>query len=279
MPPASREQRMIAAMKMVTDGHTYRQAAERHQLPKSTIASRIQAASPSSQRVRKLRAGLRTLTSVEEELVLNLITRSAERGLPLTRSLVKEAVEIIISRMTPASHLALRFKGGTPGTRYLRNFHRRHRDKILFCKALRQEAVRFQSCNGDVLTTHFARLEKIIQEHNIDGPRIWNCDETGATPGRDANGKQTSRVYVTRAGARDAKIGHFLSTNRVTMLPAVSADGKAVPPMFVFKGSRLPYRVLFQEGIKTVQTYTDCLPRGCIVSMRSEGGGVDTKKS
>ena len=159
MPPASREQRMKAAIKMVTDGHTYRQAAKRHQLLRSTMASRIQAASLSSQRIRKLRADLRTLTSVEEKLVLNLITRSAERGLPLTRSLVKEAIEIIISRMTPARRLVRTFYGGTPGTRYLRNFHRRHRDKILFSKPLRQEAGRFQACNGDVLTTHFARLE------------------------------------------------------------------------------------------------------------------------
>ena len=81
------------------------------------------------------------------------------------------------------------------------------------------------------------------------------------------------------AGARDAKIGHFLSTNRVTMLPAVSADGETVPLMFLFKGLRLPYRVVAQEGMKTVETYADCLPRGSIVSMRAAGGRVDTKES
>ena len=95
--------------------------------------------------------------------MLNVITRSAERGLPLRRSLVKEAIEIFISRMTPARRLVLKFNGGTPGTRYLRNLHRRHRDKIVFSKPLRQEAARFQACNSDVLTTHFARLEKIFK--------------------------------------------------------------------------------------------------------------------
>ena len=118
---------------------------------------------------------------------------------------------------------------------------------------------------------------KIIQEHNIDSPRIWNCDESCATPGRAAKGKQTSRVYVERAGAREAKIEHFLSTNMVTMLSAVNYADETVPLMLVFKGSRLPYRVVVQEGINTVQRYAGCLPRESIVSRRCEGGGVDIK--
>ena len=81
----------------------------------------------------------------------------------------------------------------------------------------------------------FCHYQKIIREHQIDASRIWNCDETGATPGCDANGTQNVRVHMTRAGSRDAKIGHFLNTNRVTILLAVSANGATTPPMFVLR--------------------------------------------
>ena len=77
--------------------------------------------------------------------------------------------------------------------------------------------------HADWFTQHFTTSEKIITENAIDTPRIWNCDESGGTPGRDPNGKESQRVYVTLAGAHDAKIGHFLNANAVTILPAVSA--------------------------------------------------------
>lgn len=64
----------------------------------------------------------------------------------------------------------------------------------------------------------------------------------------------------------------------MTMLPAVSAEGDIERPMLVFKGSRVPYRVLSENGRQVVQTYGDCLPRGYIVGMREQEGGVDTPK-
>lgn len=107
--------------------------------------------------------------------------------------------------MTPAQGLVLKFKfkNGTPGTIFLNRFAKRHRDKIKVCKPLRQETLRVRACNGDVLTSQFARLEKIIQEHDIIAARIWS---------RDAGGKENVRVYVTRAGSRYAKIALFFST-------------------------------------------------------------------
>lgn len=106
---------------------------------------------------------------------------------------------------------------------------------------------------------------------------MWNCDEIEATPNRDANGNGSSRAYVTRGSTADAKIGNFLNSNRVTMLPAVSAAGQTAPPFFVFKGARVPYRVMERNGKRVVQTFSEVLPRGALFSMREEGGGVDRK--
>ena len=83
-------------------------------------------------------------------------------------------------------------------------------------------------------------------------------------------------MYVTCAGALDAKIGHFINTTRVAMLPAVSAIGDAAPPLFVFKGRQLPYRQVIGNGRSSVETYADCLPPRALICMRERGGGVDT---
>lgn len=150
-----------------------------------------------------------SLSDKEEELVILLLLRYARRGIPLLPHQLKQAIEIIVSRMTPGRRVLLQSKNGSPGAQYVREFTQLHRERIMFARRLRQEALRFNGVKAEVLTTHFATIDKIIYENNIDGVRIWNCDESGATPGRDANGKHSSRVYLNRSGSRDAKIGHF----------------------------------------------------------------------
>lgn len=96
--------------------------------------------------------------------------------------------------------------------------------------------------------------------------------------GRDANERQNRKVYMTRAGAKNAKMGTFLHTNRATVMPVISASGRLASSLFVFKGKRLPYRVVSLNGFKVFETYADHLPKGSMVSMREENGGVDGKK-
>ena len=71
-------------------------------------------------------------------------------------------------------------------------------------------------------------------------------------------------------------MGNFLNQNRVTILPAVSASGHVAPPLFVFKGVRVPYRVVERSGHWVTETFSDYLPRHSVFGMRAEGGGVDT---
>ena len=59
------------------------------------------------------------------------------------------------------------------------------------------------------------------------------------------------------------------------MMPAISAGGDTPPPLFVFKGKRLPFREVLNEGRQTLETPADLLPRKSVVCMREERGGVD----
>lgn len=91
MVSKSREKKVGDVVALVRSGTTCRKASERYIVPRSTIHS-IQSMSPSGQEIRAIRAGMRTFTPMEEELVLTLITRYAERGIPLKRRHVEEAI-------------------------------------------------------------------------------------------------------------------------------------------------------------------------------------------
>ena len=168
--------------------------------------------------------------------------------------------------------MSLQFKNGAPGFHYLRDLTCRHLTKSLFAKTLRQEALPFKAVNSDAPTTHFALIEKIIREHEIDASRIWNCDETGATPWRDANEKHNVRVYMTRVDSQDAKISHFLNTNRVTILLAVIEKWSHNSTYVCFKGVRIPYRVTTKQGAQVEEIYADVSPVKSLISMREKGG-------
>ena len=61
-------------------------------------------------------------------------------------------------------------------------------------------------------------------------------------------------------------------------MAVINADGETGPPLFVFKGVRLPYRVVLGAGGEEVQTYATYLPREARVAMREQKGGVDSEK-
>lgn len=270
------KKRIQLAVAADLSGQTYRSTAAQFRVPIATLFDNVHAQNPRILKTAARPGRLAALTPPEEENVVSLLTRYAERGIPLRRSHLQEAIEIVIARMPAARRMFLPFKNGKPGTRYLRNFTKRHAMILKFARPLRQEACRFCACNAETLTSHLATVEKIVIENNIDPERMWNLDESGATPGRDANGKDKRKVYMTRAGAKDAKIGSFLNSNRVTIMPVISAAGRMTSPLFVFRDKRLPYWVKITEGSEVVETFADHLPRQSLVSVREQLGGVDT---
>ena len=268
----TRDGSFLAAEQMLERGATYCEAAATHDVPVAMLHDRV----TRHKTVTRKPGRLASLSPIEEECVVSVLCRYAERGVPMRRAQLKQAIEVIVARMTPARRLALQFRNGSTGVKYLRAFQARHSHKIRFVKPTKQEAQRFRACNGDTLAKHFAVLEKIVSEHSIDPDRIWNCDECGMTPGKDANGASKQKAYVTRSGAHDAKMGQFANGNRFTMLPAVSATGDTAPPLFIFKRCKMPYRQVLQGGRVFLQTFADHLPSRSLISMREAGGGVDT---
>eukprot|EP00171_Calliarthron_tuberculosum_P005712 IDg5712t1 len=168
-------------------------------------------------------------------------------GVPLTRVDAADAFEMLVQKLPEERRARLSFKNGRPGRKFMRAFDRRHK----------------------------ASPAKLVSDHGIDAARLWNLDETGGAPGRDV-GSSSRRRYMSRNGTGDALLAEFARTSRATMLPVVSAAGDAGPPLFVFKGSRAPFRNVLVNGAVYQQTYASMLPRGSVVAMREKVGGVDT---
>eukprot|EP00171_Calliarthron_tuberculosum_P006070 IDg6070t1 len=276
-----RRLRLDEAVEAVRSGMTLRDAEKVFRIARSTLhrhtKGRERPASPevSSSTSRKL-GRPPAFAAGEEEVIVELLTHYAHRGLPLSRLHAQEAFQIFVSRLPLSRQAALPFRDGKPGVKFMRNFARRHRDRLRFAKPLRQEAKRFSAANAEALTTHFAALARLVEDLGVDAARVWNLDETGATPDREVAGAALRRRYMTRSGGGDLRLPDFASVHRSTMMPVISAAGEAGPVLFAFKGSTLPYREVVCGRDVVVETLADRLPRTAVVTTRAECGGVDS---
>ena len=72
----------------------------------------------------------------------------------------------------------LTFKG-EPGWRYIRNLCERLKDELRFDIPVKQELQRFVAAYSEMLTSYFANLQKLIENHSTYRSRVWYLDETG----------------------------------------------------------------------------------------------------
>lgn len=119
----------------------------------------------------------------------------ADLGVPLSRSHLYEATETFIETLPGRDKLP--FKDGRPGSRWARDFYRRHQDRLKEAIPYWQEQKRHAATNAETYTFHLAHLHALFEEYQFDATRIWNLDETGVCPGKDKTGKENV-PYGTR---------------------------------------------------------------------------------
>ena len=161
---------------------------------------------------------------------MELLHQFANHGTPLSRMHLEDAIKIMISHMEPARRRHFPFTNERPGARFLRDFFERHSAVLMFGRPRPQEANRFQAANPEGRTTHFAVLEKLIQENNIDAAHMFNLDEAGSSLENDVGNKDTTKRILPRHGCQDAQMAHILNKNRITLMAVISAAGDHAPP-------------------------------------------------
>ena len=58
-------------------------------------------------------------------------------------------------------------------------------------------------------------------------------------------------------------------------MPIRSASGSRALPLFLFKGTKLPFRAVLKFGCVTTQAPIPWLPSGATAVTREENGGID----
>ena len=115
-------------------------------------------------------------------------------------------------------------------------------------------ALRARGFNKPATTKFFNILQQVYNEHNMDSTRIFNCDESSM--------KTVQKVSKILAKRDQHQVGSLTSAERgknVTVVFAMSAAGRFVPPFFIFGRKRMNSALMDSARAGSVAT---CQPKG-----------------
>ncbi|XP_018369512.1 PREDICTED: tigger transposable element-derived protein 1-like [Trachymyrmex cornetzi] len=200
-------------------------------IPKSTLIAKLKGYRPIGKR-----SGPPTVFSIEEEaIIVHWMLHLSQRGFPVTKTqLFYNVVHLIkrLGRETP-------FTDGRPGRHWYEAFLRRHPE--ISIRVTQNLSKNRASVTEDILRGWFKEVEQHLTEKqliNIDGARIFNCDE--------------SAFYLCPKGERvlvkkgDKAVYNFTQNDEkecLTVLFMTNAMGTLVPPMIIFPYERIPYSI------------------------------------
>ena len=200
-------------------------AAKMFNVPRKTLDDRVKG------RVKHgSKPGVSTaLTFVQEKSLVNYLLYMAERGFPLTRTMVKAFALAIAKR----SGVAYRFNEELgPSDHWWQLFKRRH-PVITLRKADSLERSRAEHLQEDITKEYFVKLESLLENGGIKNKprRIYNCDETFLP-------LDCSREKVVAAKGSKVVYNQNIGTSEhITLLCCVSAAGFPMPPMIIYAKS------------------------------------------
>ena len=171
----------------------------------------------------------RTLTDEEEASIINYLQYMAGRGFPLNRKNLQVLMfEVLKRRPRPT---AINLEKG-PSDRFVTNFLKRHGDVLTLRQSHSLESCRAEVHQGQV--DHFyGLLDNMMRSLGLkfSPDSIYNMDESGFS-GRLVSSK---RVIMPK-GARHAYQSQVSLSGHTTVVQAISASGRTVPPMVIFSG-------------------------------------------
>lgn len=163
----------------------------------------------------------------------------------------------------------LHIRNDLPSPNYLGSIRRRQRNVLRFATHLRQEEARFHSLNSASLTNHFATLEVLMEQYNLDAERIFNLDEVGVSPDQDFVNVSRMRLLLpctTRSISIYRRLAAWKYHNCFTMMPVVSAAGCMGPMLFVKNAERVPYGTCVPDGIAVTKSLVCNFPRYSVLA-------------
>lgn len=189
-------------------------------LPLSTVRNRLNGVVSRS----SIHQQLQLLTPEQEWILEDQIIRLAQLKCIPTSIMVREMAGKILCLMDPHSPI--------PSKTWLKGFLRRSH-YVVRSKRNTIDAPRVRESGENLISLFFERLALWETRFEITPDRIWNLDESGFHIG-----KATAGAY----GIAPAEYQNTISldsSDLVTALETVSADGRILPPLLIYKGVHL----------------------------------------
>lgn len=210
------EEDVDSALEAIAMGRSVRKAALEWGIPRATLQHRIAGTQPRSTAF----SGLQRLSKVQEDHLTQWILTQAALGLPPTHAQVRSFVCRILATKGDLSPL---------GKRWLQGFLRRNP----VIKTQRSKSIDSKRVNGattDIIRRWFKYFE-IPEVKAIKPENRWNMDEAGILEGQGTNGLVLGSSQ--KVALRRKQPGSRAWTSFVE---CISATGKSLPPLVIFKG-------------------------------------------
>lgn len=224
-----------------THDTTIGKVAKMFDLPKTTFRRAVNNGVPK-------RPGPPTILTEEEEQELTGYCLNLQKlGFGLTRSAVNYTVMQII-QLDGRNHP---FADGGPGQAWWMRFLLDHPElSFRVPQALTQ--ARAQKANPAVIDNHFNKLNDTIKLYSLTADRIYNMDETGFNI--------TARLgkVLAKKNAREVhKIANGNSNDHISVCTTISASGAYIPPLIIYKGSRVVANLLKGAPAGSAMAFTE----------------------
>jgi hypothetical protein len=232
--PQYQEQDLVAAINDVRNGKSLRQASREWGVPSSTLSDRIRGRENHTQ----ASESQQKLSPSQEEHLTTWILAQEALGTPLTHGQIRQF----------AGRLLV-IKGDTQelGKRWMAGFLRRN--PILQTKRARNiDSVRVNGATTQVIKDWFQRLN-IPAISSIKPENRWNMDESGIMEGMGVNG-----LVVGSSERRSIQKKQPGSRAWTSFIECISATGKALLPLVIFKGKSVQQQWFPTDSIE-LNTY------------------------
>lgn len=235
-----------AVEKVLSNKMSARQAADRYQVPRSTLNDRISAIKNNKEMSIKPVMGRfhNTFSPEHEEVLAEHVKDLANRLMPLNKQeFLRLAFQLAEKLKIP--HQFNKEKRSA-GKNYYYSFMKRHSDLSLRT-AESTSLMRAVGFNRPQVERFFERLLSLMERFNFTPYKIWNCDETGVSIVQ-----KHAKVLAIKNQKQVGKLTSAERGKNVTVLFAMSAGGQFVPPYFIFPRSRMNERLMINAPNESV---------------------------
>ena len=220
------DQDMKSAMSAVRAGQlSISAASSRFSVPRKTLDDRMK-----GRVAHGSKPGVSTaLSLIEEDALVSYLLYMANRGFPLTRTMVKAFAWSIAKRTGKSDRFNLQYG---PGEKWWTLFKQRH-PQLALRRSDSLERSRAEALNPAIVNEYYDLLHGVLNDNGIlNSPRqIFNCDETFVPL------DYSREKVVTRKGAKNVYRQSQGTSEHITMLCSASAAGLPLPPLIIFAKS------------------------------------------